>query len=206
MSACTMNMIPFPDFDISATSNNLGATFASPMQAFVEAVTKLAKLDETVSKMKADAPATDGNQANMWFEVSMRSMMMTRALFVKQQAGAMKNLQVAAAVQRGDSVEHDTSPQEEDDESDDEEDEAAELALRQEMRSLRQVVHSASTAPREQPEPELMVIPPEAQPEPEPEDESEDEEDDDSDDEENEAAELALRQEMRSLRQVLHAA
>jgi len=170
MSACTMShMSPFPEFD-SAATNALSATFASPMQAFIEAATKLAKLDETVKQLKADAPPADGNQASMWFEVSMRSMMMTRAIFVQQQADAMMKLQMVAAEQRGDSVEHHASTQEEEDESDDD-DEAAETALQEATRSIQQAVQAAATAPREQPEPELMVVPPEAQPEPEPEDE-----------------------------------
>jgi len=158
-------MSPFPEIDTRAAATALDCAFTSPMQEFLEAATKLAKLDETVSQLRADAPAADGNQACMWFEVSMRSMMVTRNLFVKQQAEAMKKLQVAAAAQRGDALEEDTADSSANEEAD-------QASWQQASNSISQAVQRAVTAPREQPEPEVTgVLAACAEPEEEPEDE-----------------------------------
>lgn len=159
----TMTTTSSAQFDSTSTHTS---TAASSSQEIAGVIAQLAKLDETLNTMRAEAPGADGNPAVAWFEVSIRTLTMTRALLAQK-------LHMAAPVQGGDALEHVTPPHRGNDESDDEDDEEAELALRQAVRSVRIAETAARVVTLGQPEPELMIEPAEEQPEPEPADSDE---------------------------------
>jgi len=74
-------------------------SFATSMRELIEAATKLAQLDEAYQHAQENEPPINNDQARLWHDVSMKTLLWTRTVFTEQQSNALKQLQLSVATQ-----------------------------------------------------------------------------------------------------------
>lgn len=89
-----MLMSSVPTYCIEGKVTN---SFAVPLQELVEIATKLAQLDEALRRAQAFEPHVKSDQAQLWHDISIKSLMWTRSLFTEQQNAALGQMQLAVS-------------------------------------------------------------------------------------------------------------